>query len=77
MHLQIHYAVFQPSQIALASWQFGKSHLEKKQLECHHDMTNVVHYDVTSYSINDVTYMETGFCKKHYSMNKRSLYSKP
>ena len=31
MHTHIHLEVFCPSQTALASWQFGKRHLEKKK----------------------------------------------
>ena len=32
MHLQIHSAILQSSQTALASWQFDKRHLEKTRL---------------------------------------------
>ena len=31
--------------------------------------SDIPHYDVKSYSLNNVTYMDTGVCRQHYSMN--------
>ena len=39
MHLDIHYAIFKPSQTALASWQIWQTSFRKKLQGVHRQMT--------------------------------------
>ena len=49
MHLQIYLAIIQLSHTALASWQFGKRHLEKTR-QTHHEGSRPQLYTVRVHS---------------------------